>query len=110
MKDTKFPSTPPPLPDDYFTEAEQKKLDAEEGFIQAEQDFLDRQKQRKQPTRTVESRMLRTPEAARHLGISPWQLRQLVYKKKLPVTRGKYWLFDVRDLDRFIQDRKQIGA
>lgn len=58
-------------------------------------------------------RLLRTKEAAAYLSMSPWSLRQLVDRGELPfVSCGdntSAWRFDIRDLDRFIEQHK-IGA
>jgi len=102
-----------PLPPAQMTEqdienAEEEGLDALRGrWERLQQEAREKKQARRGRT---EPCTLRTPAASRYLGISEWQLRQLVYKRKLAVIRGKYWLFDLRDLDAFIQDRKQIGA
>lgn len=58
------------------------------------------------PTR----RLLRTKEAAQYLCMSPWSLRQMVEHRELPyVSVGDHtsaWRFDIRDLDRWIEDHK----
>jgi len=55
-------------------------------------------------------RLLRTKDAARYLGMSPWSLRQEVNKGELPfVSSGEHtssWKFDVRDLDAWIERHK----
>jgi excisionase family DNA binding protein len=103
----KFPTPPAPLPDDYFTAAEQKALDADEAFIQAEEDWLDKQKERKPPTRTVEPRTLRTKEAAQYLAISEWKLRALVHAGEITFLPGKYWRFATNDLDKWIEQGRE---
>lgn len=80
---------------------------AEEQSIEAEQDFLDRLKQPKPRTRTVEPRTLRTPEAARYLGISEWKLREMVYSGEIECVRQKYWLFSIDDLDKWIRASRE---
>lgn len=56
-------------------------------------------------------RLVRIKNAAAYLGISTWKLRDLVQQGRLPVLRGegKYapWLFDVRDLDAFVDREKE---
>jgi len=107
--DGKFGPLPPPImTEEEIEKAEEESLEsAREHLVNLEREAKAKKQARRGRT---EPRTLRTPDAARYLGISEWQLRQLVYKRKLPVIRGKYWLFDLRDLDAFIQDRKQIGA
>jgi hypothetical protein len=55
-------------------------------------------------------RLLRTKDAARYLGMSPWGLRQEVNKSELHfVSSGEHtssWKFDVRDLDAWIEQHK----
>lgn len=55
-------------------------------------------------------RLLRTKEAARYLGMSPWSLRQEVNKGELHfVSSGENtssWKFDVGDLDAWIERHK----
>jgi excisionase family DNA binding protein len=55
-------------------------------------------------------RLLRTSEAARYLGVSKWKVRELVQSGELPYIQinGGPWLFDVRDLDAFIERHKQF--
>lgn len=55
-------------------------------------------------------RLLTLAQAACYLGISPWTLRELVWKGRLPVVRLTRKLhFDLRDLDRFIEGAKETG-
>jgi Helix-turn-helix domain len=45
------------------------------------------------------------------LGLSIWKLRRLAQEGKIPVVQyadGVPWLFDLRDLDRWIDQNKQI--
>jgi excisionase family DNA binding protein len=56
------------------------------------------------------SRLLRTRDAAHYLSISPWTLRNLVRNGELPVVsdgEGSPWRFDQRDLDAYIERRRQ---
>ena len=49
-------------------------------------------------------------QAACYLGISPWTVRELVWKERLPVVRLTRKLhFDLRDLDRFIEASKGLA-
>jgi excisionase family DNA binding protein len=64
---------------------------------------------RKRPS-TNEQRVLKTQAAADYLGISPWKLRNLVQAGEIPCIFGDGttpWLFDKRDLDSWIDRRKQ---
>lgn len=55
------------------------------------------------PTR----RLLTLQETAAYLGVSPWTVRDLVWKGKLPVVRLTRRLhFDKRDVDRLIDISK----
>jgi len=64
----------------------------------------------KRHSETANPRCLKTKDAARHLGISVWALRQEVNKGELPVvSSGEHtssWKFDVRDLDAWIERHK----
>jgi excisionase family DNA binding protein len=54
--------------------------------------------------------LLRTQEAAHYLSISPWTLRNLVHNGELPVIsdrEGSPWRFDQRDLDSYVERRRQ---
>jgi len=64
------------------------------------------QRKSKRQRQTSNARGLKTSAAAAYLGISPWSLRQLVYRREIPVIRGRHWLFDRNDLDRFIEQSK----
>lgn len=53
------------------------------------------------------SRLIRSQEAAEYLGTSEWKLRKLVLKGEMPVHQnGGPWMFDVRDLDAYIEKWK----
>ena len=64
----------------------------------------------KQRQRSGYARGLKTSAAAEYLGVSGWKLRQLVYTKEIPVIRGRHFVFDVKDLDAYIERTKQKGA
>ena len=52
-------------------------------------------------------RLLSLPEASTYLGLSPWTVRELTWKGRLPVVRiTRKLLFDVRDLDALIDREK----
>jgi excisionase family DNA binding protein len=54
-------------------------------------------------------RLLKTRQAARYLGISPWKLRNLVQNGEIRYIPGEStspWLFDIHDLDAFIERAK----
>jgi len=72
---------------------------------------LQRQERKGKRQRQISSaRGLKTSAAAEYLGISPWSIRQLVYRREIPVIRGRHWLFDVRDLDAYLEHSKTKGA
>ena len=54
-------------------------------------------------------RLLSASEAAEYLNVSHWTVRSLTWAGHLPsVAIGKRGLrWDIRDLDRFIEDRKR---
>lgn len=55
-------------------------------------------------------RLVKTKQAASYLGISAWKLRCLVEDAGLPFIAGNGptapWLFDIRDLDAYIEKHK----
>ena len=52
-------------------------------------------------------RLLTLAQAAVYLGLSPWTIRELVWKGQLPVVRlTRKLLFDLRDLDRLVEQAK----
>jgi len=62
----------------------------------------------------TQRRLLKTRDAAEYLSCSAWKLRELVRDEKIPhVLLGDeegVWRFDVRDLDKFIDSRRQLGS
>jgi len=57
----------------------------------------------------VTPRTLKTKHAARYIGVSAWKLRNLVQAGEIPYIPGEGtspWLFDIRDLDNWIERRK----
>jgi excisionase family DNA binding protein len=63
---------------------------------------------------TPNRRLLKTRDAAEYLSCSTWKLRELVRDEKIPhVLLGDHesvWRFDVVDLDKFIDSRRQLGS
>ena len=59
-------------------------------------------------------RLLKTKQAAEYLSCSTWKLRELVRDEKIPyVILGEddsVWRFDVLDLDKLIDSRRQIRS
>lgn len=52
-------------------------------------------------------RLLPLKDAGAYLGRTSWGMRELFWAKKIPWVRdGKKIFFDVRDLDKYIQDHK----
>lgn len=61
----------------------------------------------------LRQRLLRTKEAAAYLSISQWKLRRLTQDGRLPYVQdcdGSPFLFDVRDLDVYIDQNKHLGT
>lgn len=59
--------------------------------------------------RGPQRRLLRTREAADFLGCSMWKIRRLVQEGLLAYVsdaEGGRWLFDVKDLDAYIDTNK----
>ncbi len=51
----------------------------------------------------VEARLLNVKQAASYLGTTVWQIRSLTWDKKLAGIRlGQRLLFDVKELDKFV--------
>jgi excisionase family DNA binding protein len=49
------------------------------------------------------------PEAAEYLGRTPWAVREMIWKGKLPAVRdGRRILLDINDLDRWIEANKVV--
>lgn len=67
--------------------------------------------QQTQPDTLLAPRLVRIKKAAIYLGMSTWKLRDLVQQGRLPVVRGDGtyapWLFDMRDLDAFVDREKE---
>jgi excisionase family DNA binding protein len=57
-------------------------------------------------------RLLRLKEAAHYLGLSPWKLRQLTARGLLPFVQpepGSPYLYDLGDLDRYVETSKHTN-
>lgn len=56
-------------------------------------------------------RLLSPAQACEYLGITPRHLRELIYRREIPVTKvGRSNRFDVRRLERWIEDQTTDGA
>jgi excisionase family DNA binding protein len=56
-------------------------------------------------------RLLRLRDAAQYVSLSPWKLRRLVQDGQLPIVKygeNAPWLLDVRDLDSWVEQHKQM--
>jgi excisionase family DNA binding protein len=64
------------------------------------------------PDAIPKRRLLRTKQAAEYLSLSPWKLRRLIAYGQLPVVQaedGAPFLFDIRDLDGYIERNKRTS-
>ena len=88
--------------------SDEEVQNAIEESLDLERDWLDsQQKPKQQHTRKIEPRMLRTREAAEYIGVSEWQLRQMVASGEIAVIRRKYFVFSVDDLNAWITKNKE---
>ena len=56
----------------------------------------------------VVKRLYSAREAARYLGVSQWAVRHLQWSDKLPYVRqGRRVLFDIHDMDKYIENNKR---
>jgi excisionase family DNA binding protein len=56
---------------------------------------------------TPSPRLRTVGQAAQYLSTTPWAIRRMAWSKELPYLRiGQRMLFDVRDLDIFIDNAK----
>ena len=54
-------------------------------------------------------RLYAIPEAAEYLGRTPWAIREMIWKGKLPAVRdGRRILLDINDLDYWIEANKVV--
>jgi len=93
-------------------QTEEELARAEEETLDLEREWLARheQEQKQRKTRTkpeTPNRLLRTKEAASYIGVSDWKLRQMVYDGEIEVIAGKYWRFDTRSLDHWIESNRE---
>lgn len=51
--------------------------------------------------------MLRTKQAALYVGIGQTKFRAMVHSGEIPVVPGKYWTFDMRELDKWIERNEE---
>ncbi|MGO8794419.1 MAG: helix-turn-helix domain-containing protein [Candidatus Sulfotelmatobacter sp.] len=55
-----------------------------------------------------ERRLLNTRQAAVYLNCSQWTVRRMVYRHEIRVIKStKFWQFDRKDLDRWVEEAKQ---
>lgn len=64
-------------------------------------------RKRSKKAASAEKRLLSTAETAKYLGIGQTKLRQMVHAGEIPVIRGKYWKFDLLELDKWIQRNQE---
>lgn len=58
--------------------------------------------------RRLNQRLYSVDEAATYLGISPWTVREMIWRGDLACIRlGRRVLLDLQDLDRLIIEHKQ---
>ncbi len=56
---------------------------------------------------TLTPRLHSIEDSARYLGVSPWTLREMIWRNDLPhVKIGRRQYLDIRDLDQFIEQAK----
>jgi hypothetical protein len=62
-------------------------------------------------SQAITPRLLNIKQAAQYLSVAVWQLRHLEWAGELPSVRnlGKRILFDVKDLDRLVDQKKGGG-
>jgi excisionase family DNA binding protein len=58
---------------------------------------------------TITPRLLNIQQASKYLGCAVWTLRNLEWSGELPAVRnlGRRLLFDIRDLDRLVEQKKE---
>jgi excisionase family DNA binding protein len=57
----------------------------------------------------VEPRLLNIKRAAQYLGTAVWTVRELVWSRQIPYLQlGRGYLFDIKDLDKFVESRKVL--
>ena len=59
----------------------------------------------------MNKRLLNVKEAAAYLGVTVFFMRTLAWEKRvMPLRLGKRMLFDVQDLDAFVDAQKKSAA
>lgn len=59
------------------------------------------------PAPIVEPRALNIEAAAAYIGANVWFLRNLIWDREIPFLKlGNRYVFDKKDLDRYIEDNK----
>src|SRR5215467_12927214 len=105
----------PAMPADQFTPEEEKQYaELEDWYDRCEQQLAQLQQQEREKKEAkkakrdrTDPRTLRTPQAAKYLGISEWKLRMMVHDGEIPCIRGKYWTFGVQVLDAWIKQNQE---
>jgi excisionase family DNA binding protein len=59
------------------------------------------------PKADLPTRLVRTADAARMLGVSQWTLRRLKDEGKIKFVPGKFLRFDIEDLEAYIESKKE---
>ena len=59
------------------------------------------------PKADLPTRLVRTADAARMLGVSQWTLRRLKDEGKIKFVPGKFLRFDIEDLEAYIESQKE---
>lgn len=56
----------------------------------------------------IDQRYLKTPQAAKYLGITEYMLRRYAKQGKVQYSRpgGKEMMFDIQDLDKFMVEHR----
>ena len=60
-------------------------------------------------TEPLAPRLLRTPDAAAYMGISPGTLRAMAHRGEIPYVPGPVWRFDVRILDKWTDENQTVN-
>lgn len=56
-----------------------------------------------------QKRLYSIKEASLYLGVSPWAVRELIWKGSIgQIKIGRRVLIDVQDIDRFIETSKEV--
>jgi excisionase family DNA binding protein len=61
-------------------------------------------KKTSQQAEPIRPRLLRIKDAAKYLALTPYSMRELARAGTIPFIQvGHRWLFDIRELDRFVE-------